>query len=73
MRVVVSDRRDRYEDRVARSDALGRYAIDLPAGDWSVKVEMPSRRVYEVSRITVSGGKITDDRGRDVPSLTIKR
>jgi hypothetical protein len=34
---------------------------------------MPSGRVYAVSQITVSNGLITDDIGRDIPSLIITR
>ena len=74
VRVILSDRRSRFTDRVHSTDALGRYAINLPEGDWAVKVEMPSRRVFTVSEITVSGGRITTtDDGREVTALTIKR
>jgi hypothetical protein len=47
--------------------------VKLPEGDWTVKVAMPSGRVYEVSQITISGGQITDNFGRDIPSLIITR
>jgi hypothetical protein len=47
--------------------------LKLPDGDWTVKVAMPSGRVYAVSQITISGGQITDDVGRDIPSLIITR
>ena len=39
----------------------------------TVKVTMPSGRVYSVSEITVSNGYITDNIGRDIPSLVITR
>jgi hypothetical protein len=73
VRVIVSHHSERFDDRVAMTDALGRYAVNLPEGDWTVRVEMPSRRTYPVSDVTVSGGQITDNGGRDVPSLIIKR
>jgi hypothetical protein len=58
---------------VTLSDAFGRFAVKVPDGDWTVKVTMPSGRVYPVSEITVSRGAITDEVGRDIPSLTITR
>jgi hypothetical protein len=73
VKVTVSSRAGAFVDRSATTDALGRYAVRLPDGDWTVKVSMPSGRVYSVSQITVSGGQITDDVGRNVPSLTITR
>ncbi len=74
VRVILTDRRDRYTDRVANTDALGRYAFNLPEGDWTVRVEMPSRKVFPVKEITVSGGQITTtDDGRELAALTIKR
>jgi hypothetical protein len=73
VRVTVSSRVKAYEDRRGTTDAHGHYAIKLPDGDWTVKVAMPSGRTFDVYRITASGGQITDDRGREVPSLTITR
>jgi hypothetical protein len=71
--VLISSRSNSFQDRVALSDAFGRFAVKVPDGDWTVKVTMPSGRVYSVSEITVSNGLITDDGGRAVPSLTITR
>ena len=71
--VTVSSRARAFVDRIATTDALGRYAFRLPDGDWTVKVTMPSGKVYAVSKITVSGGQITDDLGQKVPTLTITR
>jgi Carboxypeptidase regulatory-like domain len=71
--VTVENALGTFTDRVATTDALGHYAVRLPDGDWTVKVTMPSGRSYAVSRLTVSGGQISDDLGRDVPSLTITR
>jgi hypothetical protein len=73
VRVTIIDHRGRFDDRTATTDALGRYAVNLPEGDWTVRVEMPSRKTYPVSEITVGGGRITDTSGRAVASLTIKR
>jgi len=73
VQLVVSSRTNAFTDRVANTDAFGRYAIKVPDGDWTVNVVMPSGRMYPVSQITVSGGQITDDLGRNVPSLTITR
>lgn len=73
VRVFLTNRNGTFEERVAMSDAFGRFAVRLPDGDWDVKVAMPSGRVYTVSQITVDRGLITDDQGRDIPSLTITR
>jgi hypothetical protein len=73
VRVTVSNRTGAYVDRFDTTDAYGRYAIRVPDGDWTVKVTMPSGRVYDVYQLTVSGDQITDDRGEAVASLTITR
>ncbi|MGC8638501.1 MAG: hypothetical protein ACP5XB_01335 [Isosphaeraceae bacterium] len=73
VRVTVSSRTNAFEDRVQETDAAGRFAVRVPDGDWTVKVTMPSGRIYAVSQITVMGGAITDDSGRDIPSLVITR
>jgi hypothetical protein len=73
VRITISNRLQTFPERVEKTDALGRFAVRLPDGDWSVKVTMPSGRTYAVSNITVSNGKLTDDLGRDIPSLTITR
>lgn len=73
VQVMISSRMNSFQDRVALSDAFGRFAVKVPDGDWTVKVTMPSGRVYSVSEITVSNGLITDDNGRDIPSLVITR
>jgi hypothetical protein len=73
VRVIVSHRRLplAFVDRVAMTDALGRYAIDVPPGDWAVKVVRPNGKTYSVKNITVSGGQVTTDDGQAVPSLVI--
>ena len=73
VRVTITSRTRAFEDKVALSDAFGRFAVKVPDGDWIVKVTMPSGRVYPVSEITVSNGMITDTIGRDIPSLVITR
>jgi hypothetical protein len=73
VRVTLTNRMGTYSDRVVTTDAFGRYAVRMPDGDWTVKVTMPSGRTYAVSQLVVSNGQITDDQGRDVPSLRITR
>ncbi|HMA47786.1 MAG TPA: hypothetical protein VKP11_11430 [Frankiaceae bacterium] len=73
VRVIISSRTGAFEDRAATTDASGHYAVHVPDGDWAVKVQMPSGRVYEVSRLTISDGLFTDSLGRNVPTLTITR
>lgn len=73
VRVLLTNRANTFEDRVAMTDAFGRFAVRIPDGDWDVRVTMPSGRIYTVSQITVDRGLITDDQGRDIPSLTITR
>ncbi len=73
VRVTISNRTNSYTDRVALTDAFGRFAVKVPDGDWTVNVAMPSGRTYTVSQITVSNGLISDDIGRDIPSLVITR
>ncbi len=73
VRVTVSNRSGAFVDRTDTTDAFGRYAIRVPDGDWTIRVTMPSGRVYDVYQLTVSGDQITDDRGEAVASLTITR
>jgi hypothetical protein len=73
VRVVLSNRTGAFADKVGMTDAFGRFAVRVPDGDWTVRVTMPSGRVYPVSEITVSNGEISDDQGREIPSLTITR
>jgi hypothetical protein len=73
VRITVSSRTNPDVQRVALSNAFGKFAVRVPDGDWTVKVTMPSGRVYPVSEISVSNGMIFDDAGRDVPSLIITR
>lgn len=59
--------------KATSTDAFGRFAVRLGDGDWSVDVTMPSGTVYEVSRLRVVDGVVTDRLGRRVPSLEITR
>jgi hypothetical protein len=62
-----------FADRVVVTDASGLYKVRLPDGDWTVNVAMPSGSSYSVSQLVVSRGQITDDAGRDIPTLIINR
>jgi len=73
VRITLSNRGGAFEDKTTMTDAFGRFTVRVPDGDWTVKVTMPSGRVYSVSQITVSNGYITDNIGRDIPSLVITR
>ena len=74
VRVIVSSRSNRAIRHEGMSDAYGRFAIKLSEGDWTVNVTTANGRVFPVSQITVSGGKIYDQReGLEVPSLIITR
>jgi Carboxypeptidase regulatory-like domain len=72
VQVTVSSRTERGLARSGVSDAFGRFAIRLDDGEWTVRVTMPSGRVYAVKQLTVHNGQIVDDEeGRNVPSLII--
>jgi hypothetical protein len=73
VRVTVTNQADRTDNKFGFTNAFGRFAIRLDDGDWTVKVTMPSGRVYPVSQIRVSNGQITDPQGQRVPSLEITR
>ena len=75
VRVIVSSRSNRAVRHEGMSNAYGHFAIKLSDGDWTVNVTMPSGGgVFPVSQITVSGGKIYDQReGLDVLSLILTR
>ena len=73
VRVSISNRQNASERREALTDAFGRFAMKVPDGDWTVSVTMPSGRVDDVRQISVRNGQITDEIGRDVPSLVITR
>lgn len=72
-RITVANRLGLSPDRTFESDAYGRFAVRLQDGSWDVRVTMPSGRVWSVSQLTISNGKIVDQYGRDIPSLVITR
>jgi hypothetical protein len=54
------------------SNAFGGFAIYVPDGRWTVRVTMPSGRVETVRDVTVTNGKIMDNReAREVYNLII--
>jgi membrane-associated phospholipid phosphatase len=63
MRIIASYRlRPRvFTDREAKTDALGRFAIKLPAGDWAIKGVRPDGKVFSIKGIAVGGGSVTSD------------
>jgi len=72
VRVTVSSRTEPGLARAGLSNAFGRFAIRLDDGDWTVRVSMPSGRIYSVRQITVQDGRVVDnDEGRDIPNLII--
>jgi hypothetical protein len=72
VRVTVSSSADAGIFREALTNAFGQFAVRLRDGNWTVKVTMPSGRVYPVRQISVRDGRIIDNReGRDIPNLVI--
>jgi hypothetical protein len=73
VRVTVTDQSGQFLNKVALTNAFGRFAVRLADGDWTVNVTMPSGRVYPVHQVRVSNGQVTDPQGRRIPSLEITR
>ncbi len=75
LRVSFVDRRGRFEDRTARTDDSGRFALDyLPDGDWMIEVQGDNDdQPQSYGNITVSGGRVTDSQGRDRSYLVLSR
>jgi hypothetical protein len=72
VRVTISNSADNRIFHEGITDAFGAFAIRLSSGEWTVKVTMPSGRVYPVRQITVREGRILDNReGRVIPNLII--
>jgi hypothetical protein len=54
------------------TNAFGGYAIQVPDGQWSVRVTMPSGNMQTVRDITVTGGRIMDNlEAKEVHNLII--
>jgi hypothetical protein len=73
VRITLTNQSDSTINRAAMTNAFGWIAMRLGDGDWTVKVTMPSGRVYPVGQIRVSNGQITDPQGTTIPSLEITR
>ena len=63
LRIIASQRlRPRvFTDREAQTDALGRFGIKLPAGDWAIKGVRSDGKIFSVKNIAVGSGSITSD------------
>ena len=58
--------------RTGLTNAFGSFAIRLTDGEWDVSVKMPSGRSYPVRSVTVSNGRVVDNKeGREVRNLII--
>ena len=73
LKVTLADARGRFKDRAVTTDKDGRFAVTLPEGDWTVAVPSSAAGQVIEQPITVAGGLITDDRDREITSLTINR
>ncbi len=70
--VTVSSRANTAIRREGLTDAFGTFAIRLTDGEWTVSVRMPSGRLYPVRTVTVTDGKVVDNRERrEVVNLVI--
>ena len=70
--VSVTSRSNSAIHRDGMTNAFGGFAIKLYDGEWTVNVTMPSGRVYPVRNVTVSDGRVLDNKeGREVPTLII--
>jgi hypothetical protein len=73
-RVVFSDARGRFPDRIATSNAQGMLTVNLPDGDWDVQIaDTDPQKSLTFDRVTSSGGKFTDPTGRAILSLRLSR
>jgi hypothetical protein len=72
VRVSVASRNELGLAHSGMSNAFGGFAIRLEDGDWTVRVTMPSGRVYPVRQISVRNGRVIDDQeAREIPNLII--
>lgn len=73
--VILVDRMGRFENRRARTDASGRFALVVPEGDWTILLTMPSGRALPVEEgvVTASAGKVSDRWGRELTNLILSR
>lgn len=73
VRLTITNRDNSSVEKFTLSNAFGKFAVRVPDGEWTVKVTMPSGRVYPVRELSVRNGEFFDESGRDVPSLIITR
>jgi hypothetical protein len=72
VRITVASRNAPGIAHAGISDAFGVFAIRLEDGDWTVRVTMPSGRMFPIRDISVRDGKVMDNReGREIPNLII--
>jgi hypothetical protein len=74
VKVVFSDRRQRFDDKTATTDANGLLSVFLPEGDWAVRIDegtAAQNKTYDA--VTSSGGKFMDPSGRAIYSLRLSR
>src|SRR5205807_2487729 len=70
VRVTFTNRR--FDPRAFTTDGLGRFEVkSLPEGDWLVEVEDAKGKGQPFDTITVSGGRVTDQDGRELSTLTL--
>jgi hypothetical protein len=72
VRVVISNRNQPGLERTGMSDAFGEFAVRLEDGDWTVRVIMPSGRIYPLRQVNARNGHVVDDsERREIPNLII--
>ena len=72
-KVVFSDARQTFRDRIKTTDAQGRFDVVLPNGDWTVGIEDATGKVTTFGTITSAGGRFYDDTDRVISSLRLNR
>jgi hypothetical protein len=73
VRVTATNRLKTHPDQVGKTDALGRFALQLFDGNWTIMVENASGQRVSAKNVSVSGGIVSDDRGRAIRNLEIGR
>ena len=71
VRVVFSDQRNTFKDRVKNTDATGRFELVLPNGDWTVNVIEPDGNQTSYGTITSTSGRFLDENDRVISSIRI--
>jgi hypothetical protein len=74
VKVTFSNEGGRFRNRTFTSNAQGLFDVPaLPDGDWTVEVEDVTGKAVPYATLTVSAGKVTDDRGVEWSTLTLNR